>query len=609
VATSLAVPGTPQTTVTQRPTLVAHFERQLSTRPDAVAMHFRAGTRWAPITWRQFGDAAQRMTAMLVAEGVGPGEHVAVWASNRPEWHIADAGILRGAMCPVPVYLTLSPDQAAYVLDHSETKVAFVENAAVLDKVLSVRDRLAGLRRVIVMEGLAAAAEDGFVIPWSEALSRGSAALEKNREELGRRSAAVRADDVATLIYTSGTTGPPKAVRLTHRNVLAAAAGFETFIHADAEDRVLSYLPLAHIAERLSSEFRQHVYGNATWFGRADHLVDDLREVRPTLFFGVPRIWEKMAASLRAQVDRMPGVRGWLARWAVHVGTRAAAIPSPRSPWLRWRHRLADRLVLHNLRAAVGLDQARILASGAAPIAADVLRFFEAIGMPVLEVYGQTEDTGCTTMNRPGMARIGTVGQAVPGVEIRIADDGEILVRGDVVFAGYHKDEAATAEALRDGWLQTGDVGEVDSDGYLRITDRKKDLIITAGGKNIAPSNIETALKRHRLVGNAVAIGDRRPYVTALLTLDEGEARAFAQEQGSERGASLTSDRAIRDEIQRHVDEVNKHLSNVEAVKRWTLLDHDFTVGDELTPTLKVRRNVVVQRHADAIETNYSATN
>jgi len=617
VATGVA-PGAERITpvVKGSATLVEGFLRQVRTRPDSVAMYFRAGERWAPITWRQFGEAARWVSAFLLSEGVGEGEHAAIWAGNRPEWHIADAAILCARIRPVPVYFTLSAEQAAYVLGHSEAVVAFVESPPVLAKVLSVRDRLPRLSRVVVMDGLeSATAEGGFVLSWQEALARGEAAVAERLAEVDRRAAAVNPDDVATLIYTSGTTGPPKAVLLTHRNCLSAAAGFASFVPADENDRILSYLPLAHIAERGASEFRQYIFGNPTYFASSiDRLAEHLRDVRPTLFFGVPRIWEKMAASMRAQLDSASGLRGRLANWAVGVGERVVdARQQGRDPGglLGLQHALAERLVLSRIRAATGLDQAKILASGAAPIAPGVLRLLGAVGMEVLEVYGQTEDTGATTMNRPGKSRIGTVGTPVPGLEVRIAADGEICVRGDVVFAGYYKDEAATAEAVVDGWLLTGDVGEFDADGYLRITDRKKDLIITAGGKNIAPSNIETALQRHRLIGNAVAIGDRRPYVSALLTLDMAEAELFAKEQGGAvPGArSLGDHPAIRAEVQRHVEEVNTALSSVEQVKRWTLLEDPFVVGEELTPTLKVRRKVVAERYSSQIEANYSATN
>jgi long-chain acyl-CoA synthetase len=610
-----AAPAAPPGPAAQMPpgaTLVEHFQRQLSLRPDAPSLRFAgAAGRWVTITWGQFGAASRRIAAYLCAEGVEEQGHVAIWSGNRPEWHIADMAVLSLRCRPVPIYLTLSAEQAGYVLAHSESQVIVVESPALLDKVLEVRAQLPALRRVVVIDGLDQPSADGFAIPWTEMLHRGEQALAQQAQELDRRAAAVSMDDIATLIYTSGTTGPPKAVMLTHANIAAAVRCTAQFLHADETDRALSYLPLAHIAERNVSEFRSYVYGNVTYFAvSVDRLGEHLRDVRPTLFFAVPRIWEKMAASVRGQVQATPGARGRLLRWALRVGERRSDIRQRGAEpgmLLRRQHALADRLVLSKLRQAMGLDQARILASGAAPIAPDVLRFFDALGLEIDEVYGQTENTGLCTMNRPGKAHFGTVGPVVPDMEMRLAEDGEILCRSGMVFAGYYKDPEATAATMtEDGFLRTGDVGEVDSAGYLRITDRKKDLIITAGGKNISPSNIETALKRHDLVANAVVIGDRRPYVTALITLDPESARAFATAHGAAADAPPESVDALRAEVERHVAEVNSHLAHVEQVKRWTLLPHDFQVGVELTPTLKVKRKVVGERYAAEIESLYN---
>ena len=616
-STATPVPA-PATRTPQGATLVAHFRRQVADRPNSPSLRFMgAGGHWVTITWGQFGAAAGRIAAYLVDEGVAEQAHVAIWSNNRPEWHIADLAVLSLRARPVPVYLTLSAEQAGYVLAHSEAQVAFVENVALLDKLREVRDKLPALRRVVVIDGLDQPSEDGFAIPWTAALHRGEQALARHAAELDRRAAAVSMDDVATLIYTSGTTGPPKAVMLTHANIAAAVASVAQFIDAYDTDRVLSYLPLAHIAERMISEFRSYVYGNVTYFALSvDKLGEHLRDIRPTAFFGVPRIWEKMAGAVRAQVAATPGIKGRLAQWAIRVGERRSGVRQrggQAGGLLGVQHSLADRVVLGKMRAALGLDQARILASGAAPIAPDVLRFFDALGLEIDEVYGQTENTGLCSMNRPGRARFGTVGPSVPDSELRIAEDGEILVRSGMVFAGYYKDAEATAETMdAEGFLLTGDVGEVDAQGFLRITDRKKDLIITAGGKNISPSNIETALKRHPLVANAVAIGDRRPYVTALLTLDVEAARAFVAQHGANLapGASLAEVPLIREEVDRHVGEVNSHLAHVEQVKRWKLLPTDFEIGVELTPTLKVKRKVVDEVHARDIAALYpGATN
>jgi long-chain acyl-CoA synthetase len=582
-------------------TLVEQFRRQLRERPDRPSLLLRAGGRWAPVTWRQFGDASRRLGAWLVEEGIAEQGHVAIWSGNRPEWHVADMAVLSARCRPVPVYLTVSAEQAAYILDHSQSELAVVEGPDVLARLLSVRDRLPRLRRVVVLDAATAVSEDGLVISWQEALRRGQEALDARSSELERRAVSVASEDVATLIYTSGTTGPPKAVMLTHANVIAGVRAIMSLEPAYDDDRVLSYLPLAHIAERLASEFRSYVIGNPTWFSAIDRLGEDLREVRPTTFFGVPRVWEKMAARIRGELERQPPSRRRVGRWAIATGERVADLRQAGRqvpPRLAASHALAERLVLARVRQAIGLDQARVVASGAAPIAPEVLRFFLALGLEICEVYGLSETTGATTFNRPGHARFGTVGPALPGIELRIAADGEILVRGATVFAGYLHDPAATAAVLsEDGWFATGDVGEIDADGSLRITDRKKDLIITAGGKNISPSNIETALKNHPLVANAVVIGDRRPYLTALLTVDAAEVAALGLDAGAQ-----------RTRLEAHVTAVNATLAHVEQVRRWIILDHDFTVGEELTPTMKVRRAVVAERYAAEIEDLYRAT-
>jgi long-chain acyl-CoA synthetase len=595
----------------ERETLVHHLLAQIRGRADAPAIYTRTGGRWLPITWGQFGDGARRVASFLIDEGIKPGDHVGIWAGNRAEWHTTDAAILLIGGCPVPVYQTLSADQAQYVLNHSETRVVFVENEAILARVLEERDQLPHLRRVVVMEGVEDPSPDGFVVPWRRALTAGQESVPRHGSEIDRRASQTQMDDVVTLIYTSGTTGPPKAVMLTHKNIAASAEGLAGIVEVGPDDRVLSYLPLAHIAERMVSEFRSYRYGNATWFlDGLPNLGSRLREVRPTHFFGVPRVWEKMAAQLRKQIAAGPPLKRTLAQWAIRTGRRAADLRERGErvpPGLQRRLDVADRLVLAKLRAALGFDDVRILASGAAPIDPEVLRFFRSIGLEICEVYGQSENTGSTTVNRPGRSRIGTVGEVYPGNEVRIAEDGEILVRGGVVFPGYLHNPEATAAALVDGWLQTGDVGEFDADGFLRITDRKKDLIITAGGKNISPGNIENALGSHALIGHAVAIGDRRPYMTALLTLDAEEAPAIAAQRGWPADTRAMAEHpAVLAEVQSHVDAVNAKLSHVEQVKRFTIIANEFTVDEELTPTMKVKRKVVTEKYADDIDALYS---
>ncbi len=591
-------------------TLVELFRRQASSRAGSPAMFHRDGDHWASIAWSTYAEQARSLAAFFISAGLREQEHVAIWSFNRPEFLITSTATMLARACTAPLYQTLSAAEASYVLSHSDAPFAVVENHELLSMVLDARDRLPALRCVVLMEGAAPDGTDDFVVPWATALRRGADAMAQVADDLDRRGDAVRSSDVATLVYTSGTTGPPKAVMATHGNLIAAINALGPIVDLSADDRVLSYLPLAHILERLNSEIRLYCAGNALWFAASIvEMPKEVRDLRPTCFVGVPRVWEKMASTIGAAIDALPASRRRLARWAIAVGEqRVDQHQRQESPTVaqRVRHLVAERLVLRRIRAETGLDQAHTLITGAAPISVQVLRFFHALGLEVLEGYGMSENMTVTAVNRRGRARLGTVGQVVPGVDLRIADDGEILVRGEVVFAGYYKDPAATAETLVDGWLHTGDIGELDSDGYLRITDRKKDLIITAGGKNVSPSNIEDAL-RSELIANPVVIGDRRPYVAVLLTLDASGLQEFAQRHGlAAKLDELLHHPALLDEIQRRVDSVNAHLANVEKVRRWLVLPVEFAVGIELTPTFKVRRKVVAERFAAEIESLYA---
>jgi long-chain acyl-CoA synthetase len=593
-------------------TLVALFLRQASTRGDKPAMFHRAGEAWAPIAWNAYAKQARELAAFFVSAGLNEQEHVALWSFNRPEFLIASTAVLLARACTAPLYQTLSAEEAAYVLAHSDSPIAVVENEELLGRVLQVHDRLPLLRCVVLMEGEAPEGDDLNVVTWSAALQDGRDALSQVGSEVQRRIDAVESRDIATLVYTSGTTGPPKAVMATHGNLIAAINALGPIVDLSSDDRVLSYLPLAHILERLNSEVRLYSAGNALWFAASiTEMPEELRGLRPTCFVGVPRVWEKMAATINAAIDAMPSRRRRLARWAISVGEQKVdrGQRGERSTRVqRLQHRVADRLVLSRIRDETGLNQGHTLITGAAPIGAHVLRFLHAVGLEVLEGYGMSENMTVSTVNRRGHARLGTVGQVVPGVELRIADDGEICMRGEVLFAGYYKDPDATAAAVVDGWLHTGDIGQLDKDGYLRITDRKKDLIITAGGKNVSPSNIEDGL-RSELIANPVVIGDRRPYIAALLTLEPSALEQFASKHGLPASIDQRiAHPALLDEVRKRVDAVNRHLADVEKVRRWCLLPNEFEVGVELTPTFKVRRKVVAERYAEEIEGLYAPT-
>ncbi|MGD9763812.1 MAG: long-chain fatty acid--CoA ligase, partial [Candidatus Binatia bacterium] len=497
-----------------------YIQRHAATRPGAPAYYVRGDTGWQPTTWGDFAAAIRRAGKALFALGVEPRGAVAIIGFNRPEWTVFHAGAMSIGGIPVGIYTTSSPGEVRYIADHAEATVLLIEDEEQWRKIAQERARLPRLRSVVTMRG-APVIDDPLVITWDAFLALGDAVGD---DAFAARLSAIQPDDLATLIYTSGTTGPPKGVMLSHRNLAWTAETAMRINGARPTDALLSYLPLSHIAEQMFTIHVAAVAGYAVHYAESiDKVPANLREVQPDLFFGVPRIWEKFHAAISARLQQAAGIRGALARWAMRVGRQVNAERcNGREPrgWLAAQYRIATRLVFAKLKPAVGLGRARLCASGAAPIAVDVLEFFSGLDIVVCEIYGQSEGSGPTSSNLPGRTRFGSVGRPLPGVDVRIADDGEILVRGPNVFLGYYKDQPATDETLIDGWLHSGDLGALDADGYLHITGRKKEIIITAGGKNITPKNLEAALKQSPLISEAVVIGDRRKYLTALLTLD-----------------------------------------------------------------------------------------
>ena len=552
-----------------------------------------------PIRWSEYGLAVTRLGNALLAEGLHAQDRVAVWSANRPEWQIADLAILHAGLVTVAIYQSDAPDQVKYLLTHSESKVLIVEHRKLLDQVIAMRRELPGLQRVILVEGDAPEGE-GWVVSWEQAMRRGDEFGRGRPGLLASRWQALEPDDTASLIYTSGTTGIPKAAMLTHRNLTWTAIATLECFRGDANDRVVSYLPLAHVLERVVSHLRQLCTGCQVYFCPSiDQVREVVYEVHPTYFTSVPRLWEKMFAGIRAEMDKVRGPRRVIRDWALLMGAlRTSAYERGKrpSPWVAGQWSLADRLVFSKIRARLGFDKVQICISGSAAVSPDILRFFYGLGIEILEGYGLTETTAPASFNRPGEARFGTVGRPLPGVEIRIAPDGEILVKGNNVFSGYFKDVKATREALVDGWLHTGDIGEIDKDGFLRITDRKKDLFKTSGGKYVAPGAMETGLRDHRGIAQAVVVGDRRPFVAALITLDPDEAE-------TKNGPNDPRAKRLVDEA---VADVNQGLSHPEQIKKWTILDADFVVGDELTPTMKVKRKRIAEKYGAQIEALYS---
>jgi long-chain acyl-CoA synthetase len=544
--------------------------------PDEPAYLEEEADGWLPVSWREAAERVDALARGLLARGVRHGDRVAVLSRTRLEWILLDWALMSIGAVVVGLYPTSSAKECAYILEHCEAVLAFAEDEEQTHKLVSIRGSLPTLREVIPFDRLEKLESEG-------------------RLTRHLQPDPVEEDDLATLIYTSGTTGPPKGCMLTHRNLVTAATRVVEGVHQQG-DVVLLFLPLAHSYGRLAHQAASHRGATVALVADVTRVPEALAAVRPTVLPAVPRVFEKVHANTLGEIERAGGLRRRIGLWALGVGARTsrARREGASVPFLLARQeRLAERLVFAKVRERLG-GRLRVGISGAAPLSTDVMEFFHALGVPVIEGYGLTETASSATVNEPDDFRIGTVGRPVEGAEIRLAEDGEILIRSDAVFAGYYKEPEATAEALTDdGWLRTGDVGEIDADGFLRITDRKKDLIITAGGKNIAPQNLENALKSSRFVSQAIVVGDRRPYVTALLTLDEAEV--------------ASSGRDPQQLAQELVDSVNRDRMRVEQIKRFVILPRDFSQEEgEVTPTLKLRRGVIHEHFADEIEELYA---
>ncbi len=540
-------------------------------------------TGWRPVPWAEAMERVDALARGLLARGVGHGDSVAVLSRTRLEWILLDWAVMSIGAVVVGLYPTSSEKECAYILEHSEAVLALAEDSEQEAKLAAVRESLPALRAVVRLDALAALEEEG------------RSHREAHPEALATAAEDIGEDDVATLIYTSGTTGPPKGCMLTHRNLVTAAIRVQNHMQGE-DDVVLLFLPLAHSYGRLVHQSAAFHGATVAFVAEAARVPDALARVRPTVLPAVPRVYEKVHAAVLGEIERSSPVKRAVGRWALGVGVRAARLRRDRRPLpstLALQSRIADRLVFSPVRERLG-GRLRLGVSGAAPLSSEVLEFFHALGTPVIEGYGLTETSSSTTASDPNDFRVGTVGRAVEGCEIRLAEDGEILVRSDTVFAGYYKDPEATAAAFtEDGWFRTGDVGEIDADGFVRITDRKKDLIVTAGGKNVAPQNLENALTASRFVSHALVVGDRRPYLTALITLDRDEVAA--------------SGRDPQELVQELVNEVNRDRSRVEQIKRFAILPRDFSLEEgEVTPTLKLRRRVIHEHFADAIERMYA---
>ena len=577
-------------------------------RPNAPAYFVKIDSVWTPTSWHEYVTQVRQAAAALIALGLEPGGGVCILGFNRPEWVIFNLASMLAGGYAAGIYASNSPPDVRYIIENTESSIVLLEDQDQWQKVLQVRDQIGGLKHVITMKGCYI--DDPQVLDWETFMHKGDQIGEELVEE---RIAGLRMDQLAALIYTSGTTGPPKGVMLSHHNLAWTADQGVRFFEVTPGDSLLSYLPLSHAAEQMFTIHAAVTGGYQVYFAQyppQKHLSDNFKEVTPTFVFGAPRVWERFEEGIKATLAKSVGMRTRIAEWALRVGKRVSTLKNvgeEPTGLLALQYKLANQLVYSKVKEALGMSRARFCITGAAPIATEIVEFFNYLDFPFLEIYGQTEVSGPTSINRPGANKIGSVGQAWPGVQVRLADDGEILVKGPNVFMGYYKNPEATASDLVDGWLHTGDLGEFDEQGYLTVIGRKKEIIITSGGLNIAPKNIEAALMKLPLVSQAVCIGDKRRYITAIVTLNAETAAKFAKDNALE-GQELHAHPAIIEAVQKGIDEqVNTHLSRAEHVRDFRILSRDFTLEDgEITPLLKIKRKIVYEHFKSEIESMYA---
>ncbi len=593
----------------QRDTVVDRLIRHAANQPHTPALYSRRDGQWTSIDWSAYVERCREFAGALLAEGYEPGQAVAIVGNNSPEWVIADVGAMLARGVATGIYQTNTPEQVAYVAAHCEARVLVLEDRKQWLKIDAERAKLPLVKRIVMIREHDKV-DDPRVVSFDAFLESGRG----RSDAVDTRFKEIQDDDLATLIYTSGTTGPPKGAMLSHRNLAVMSAAAVGVASAGPSDCVVSYLPLSHIAEQLFTIHVALTAGYPVWFAESlEKLRETLVAARPTLFLGVPRVWEKFRVALETKLAEATGLKAAIVKWSRGVLRRSNQQRVDRGEptgLLGIQDRIAQKLFASKLRAQLGLDRLRVGVTGAAPISRDVLEFFLGCGIIIREVYGQTEGAGAATFNRPapGQTRIGTVGLPIPGFDVKIAPDGEILVHGPAVFLGYFREPEATAATIVDGWLHSGDIGEFDADGFLRITDRKKDLIITSGGKNVAPQNIEKLLRDIDGISQAVVIGDRRKYLTALLTIDPDQARRLAASRGwPEATSELSQHPGFEAYVRERVEQVNTQLARYESIKKFVLLPQDFSQETgEMTPTQKVKRKVVMEKFRAQIEGMYA---
>lgn len=598
--------------VVEGKTIVDLLARNAERFPDQPAVHWRQGETWRQMTWSGYRSVANEAAAGLLSIGVGNGDFIAIMAGNRPEHAIADLAAIQAGATGVTFYSTLTTEQIEFIANDCSAKVAVLEDLSFMKNWEAIRASLPNLTHVVLMEGAENYPTSDWVIGWDELLEQGRQALATDPEIVANATAGITPETLATLIYTSGTTGTPKGVMITHRNVLWTAESIRRALgDLPTHPRMVSYLPLAHIAERMSTHyFGLYVVGEVSYCPDLTVVLDYIQHARPNLFVGVPRVWEKFHTRLMTRFAENEKHELIMKALAHNVSVQKAEQEGHKVGLLdRLKATVFDRLVFAKVRGQLGFDDLTQAITAAAPINPDLILFFNAIGVPLGELYGLSETTGPATTNVVGNNRVGTVGRALPGVEVELGDDGEILIRGGVITSGYYRMDQETASTFdQEGWLHSGDLGTIDDDAFLSVVGRKKEIIITAAGKNIAPAKLETIVKNHPLVSQACMIGDQRKFLTMVIALDAEEAPAWAEAHGITYSdlASFADEDAVKAEIQSVIDDANQHVARVEQIKRFHLVPDEWTPNSgEITPSLKLKRRVVLEKYASDIESMY----
>lgn len=591
-------------------TVAELFQERLRLSGDRLAMKRKVDGKWTDITWREYGQNVRHFAVGLLALGLEPHETAAILGNNMPEWVYADTAIMSIGCITVPIYQTNTPEQVRYILEDSEAKLAIVQNKQQLDKALAHLEKLPGIKNIIVIE-MDGVVKEGMIISFQDVIESGREFEKHNPSVFDERVRSVKPDNLATIIYTSGTTGPPKGTMLTHANIIAHARSQCQVTQLFEDDITVSFLPLAHVGERIIGHMSRIYVGYAAAFSESiDKLFENLQEIKPTFWGSVPRPYEKIHSRILAQVESSSPFKKRVFNWALMVGMEAnphrernRRLP----PLLGLKYSIADAMVYKKIRALFG-GRCRFFIVGAAPIALDIEQFFNALSLKMLPLYGMTESAGMITTNSERDFRIGAVGKPLPGLELKLAEDGELLVKGPTTCKGYFKKPEDTKALYADGWLCTGDIATIDKEGFLRIVDRKKDILITAGGKNVAPQNIENLFKGERYISQVMVYGDRKKYLTALFTLDQPEVIAHAKRRGIEHKdfAELASRPEIVSLVERIVEQKNHELARYETIKKFVILPHDLTqAANEITPTMKVKRKFVANKYRDLLERLY----